>query len=625
MNGSRDSVAATAAGGEARIGRAFRRSLGVLAGAAILVVLAFALRAWLNPEAPVVPEAEPVDLERLLADAAPPAPPARAWRDIAAEAGIDFVHDSGATGDRLLPETMGGGVAVLDFDRDGRFDLLFVDSGPWAAPWPFTGPRPGFDTLRLYRNLGENRFEEVTRAAGLAGDHGYGMGVAVGDVDADGWPDLLLTSVGANRLFRNRDGRFVDDTVAAGVAGDPDAWSSSAAFFDADGDGDLDLFVANYVVWSREIDFEVDYRLTGIGRAYGPPTNFAGTQSYFYRNDGTGHFEEVAAAAGLAVTSAATGAAVGKGLAVAPVDLEGDGDVDLVVANDTVRNFAFVNDGRGRFAELGTELGLGFDRNGHATGAMGIDTARPFDDGGLAIGIGNFANEMSSLYLSRDGVSFADEAIGRGIGAPSRSALTFGLFFFDYDLDGRLDFLQANGHVENDINRVQASQRYAQAAQLFWNCACPRGFVPVPGQALGDLARPIVGRGAAYLDVDGDGTLEVVLTQTGGAPLLLRQAEPAPGAWLRVQPLGDDGLGPVLGAEVEVETGGRRQRQVLTRTRSYLSQVEPVLTFGLGDAVEAERVRVRWPDGRQRELEAVPANRLLRPLPPGPNPPERGP
>lgn len=486
-------------------------------------------------------------------------------------------------------------------------------------PWPFAAGRPGFNTLRLYRNLGNGRFEETTLAAGLTGDHGYGMSVAVGDVDGDGWPDLFLANVGGNRLFRNREGRFAEDP-AAGVAGGLDTWSSSAAFFDADADGYLDLFVANYVQWSREIDFEVDYRLTGIGRAYGPPSNFAGTQPYFYRNDGSGRFEEVTSAAGLFVRNSATGEAMGKGLAVVPVDLEGDGDLDIVVANDTVRNFAFINDGSGTFTEQGTELGLGFDRNGHATGAMGIDFAQPFGDESLAIAIGNFANEMSSLYLSPDGYAFADEAIGRGIGAPSRSALTFGLFFFDYDLDGRSDFLQVNGHVENNINQVQASQRYAQQAQLFWNCACAQSFIEVPRAQTGDLASPIVGRGASYLDIEGDGVLELVLTQVGGPPLLLKQATKPAGEWLRLQPLmrpdGSPAIGAVVEVEVRVGAGGLVQRQTLMSTRSYLSQVEPVLTFGLGDAAEAERVLVRWPDGRQLEMNAVQSRQFLAPVPP---------
>lgn len=615
-----DQKTPTTRAAEAKIGRAFRRSLGVLAGAAGLTGLALVVIWVLDREPPAPPDAGPVDLDRLLAAEPLPEPPMVTWRDVAAEAGIDFTHDSGATGDRLLPETMGGGVAVLDYDRDGRFDLLFVDSGPWSTPWPFAEARPGFDTLRLYRNRGDGRFEEVTAAAGLAGDHGYGMGVAVGDVADDGWPDLFLGNVGGNRLFRNEEGRFSDATEAAGVAGGGQTWSSSAAFFDADADGDLDLFVVNYVVWSPAIDFEVDYRLTGIGRAYGPPMNFAGTQPYFYRNDGTGRFAEATEAAGLTVRNAATGEAAGKGLAVVPVDLDDDDDIDLVVANDTVRNFAFLNDGRGVFTEAGTELGLGFDRNGMATGAMGIDAAHPFDDGSLAIGIGNFANEMSSLYVSPDGLGFADEAIGRGIGAPSRAALTFGLFFFDFDLDGRADFLQANGHVENDINRVQASQRYAQPAQLFWNCDCAQSFIEVPAATLGDLAQPIVGRGAAYLDLDNDGALELVLTQIGGPPLLLRRTEAPAHGWLRIQPLTAEDGGAALGAEVRVETmdqtGARVQRQTLMRTRSYLSQVEPVLTFGLGENDVADRVLVRWPDGRQLELDAVPVNQFLRLAPP---------
>nr|WP_240956467.1 FG-GAP-like repeat-containing protein [Wenzhouxiangella sp. XN79A] len=508
---------------------------------------------------------------------------------------------------------MGGGVAVLDFDLDGDPDLLFVNSGHWPDAPDGTA---AVDTLRLYRNDG-GRFAEVTAESGLAGAHGYGMGVAVGDVDGDGRDDVFLTAVGPNRLFLNRPDGFVEAGDAAGVVGGETAWSTSAGFFDADADGDLDLLVLNYVEWSRAIDFEVDYRLTGIGRAYGPPTNFAGTQPYFYRNRGDGTFDEVAEAAGLHVTNSATGTAVGKGLALMPTDLDGDGDLDVVVANDTVRNFAYINRGDGTFEEAGTLLGLGFDRNGMATGAMGIDAVR-LDDA-LAIGIGNFANEMSSLYVSRDGTTFADEAIGRGIGAPSRAALTFGLFFFDYDLDGRLDFMQANGHVENEIHRVQASQRYAQSAQLFWNCGpdCRPPFVQVPATAIGDLARPIVGRAAAYADFDGDGRLELVLTQIGGAPLLL-DGDPAPEAgWLRVSLEGPPGNPRGIGAEITVTIDGRDQQRTIMPTRSYLSQVEPVASFGLGNAERVDRIRVRWPDGRVGERSDVAADRTITLVHPG--------
>ena len=593
------------------IGIAFRRSLIALALIAILVLLiwtALALRG--GREAAPVEESAP-DLARLLERTEGPEAPPAPYVDIAADVGIDFVHVNGATGDRLLPETMGGGVAVIDYDLDGDPDLLFVNSGRWPdATVDAPADPPAVDTLRLYRNDG-GRFTEVTASAGLVGDHGYGMGAAIGDVDGDGRDDVFLTTVGANRLFVNRPDGFVETTGTAGVAGADNAWSTSAGFFDADADGDLDLLVLNYVEWSRAIDFEVDYRLTGIGRAYGPPTNFAGTQPYFYRNRGDGTFDEIAEAAGLHVTNTATGTAVGKGLALMPRDLDGDGDLDVVVANDTVRNFAYINRGDGTFEEAGTLLGLGFDRNGMATGAMGIDAVR-LDDA-LAIGIGNFANEMSSLYVTRDGRTFADEAIGRGIGAPSRAALTFGLFFYDYDRDGRLDFMQANGHVENEINRVQASQRYAQAAQLFWNCGagCRPPFVPVPASSIGDLARPIVGRGAAYADFDGDGRLELVLTQIGGAPMLL-DGDPAPAAGaLRVALDGLPGNPRGIGAEVAITIDGRDQQRIIMPTRSYLSQVEPVATFGLGPADRVDRVRVRWPDGRVSERTDVAADQAL--------------
>ncbi len=603
------------------IGVAFRASLIALLALLVIAGAIWGLRSWLSGG-----EAEPVvepdrDLDRLLRVAPVRDAPRAAWRDVAAEVGIDFVHVNGATGDRLLPETMGGGVAVIDFDLDGDPDLLFVNSGHWPdAP---VGAEP-VDTLRLYRN-DAGRFVEVTDETGLAGAHGYGMGAAIGDADGDGRDDVFLTTVGPNRLFLNRAEGFVDATDSAGVSGGEAAWSTSAGFFDADADGDLDLMVLNYVEWSREIDFEVDYRLTGIGRAYGPPSNFAGSQPYFYRNLGDGRFEEVGLEAGLHVTNPATGEAVGKGLALMPADLDRDGDLDVMVANDTVRNFAYLNRGDGTFEEAGTLLGLGFDRNGLATGAMGID-AEFLDDEAMAIGIGNFANEMSSMYVSRDGVSFADEAIGRGIGAPSRAALTFGLFFLDYDLDGRLDFLQVNGHVENEIHRVQASQRYAQPAQLFWNCGpdCAPPFVLVPAEATGDLARPVVGRGAIYLDFDGDGRLEVLVTQIAGPPMLLDRGSPAASSeqapdpsnadarWLRVALDGPPGNPRGIGARVEIEADGRRQVRSIMPTRSYLSQVEPVATFGLGEAGRVDRVTVTWPDGTTSERTGVPADRELR-------------
>ncbi|MDE0190905.1 MAG: VCBS repeat-containing protein, partial [Gammaproteobacteria bacterium] len=397
--------------GEDRIRRALRLSL-VFAGAiAVLVVAVF----WLTTR-------EPADEPPAEHQPAGPNEPIRAvstlprlaFTDITREAGIDFVHDAGAYGERLLPETMGGGVAFFDYDNDGDQDLLFVNSTTW--PWR---PQPAtLPTSKLYRNRGDGTFEDVSEATGMAFAL-YGMGVATGDFDGDGFVDVFVTAVGENRLFRNLSGeRFVDVTAGAGVSGSEDAWSTSAAFVDIDGDGDLDLFACNYVAWSPEIDREVDYRLTGIGRAYGPPTDFPGTDSYLYRNDG-GKFVDVSEDAGVRVSNPSTGQPVGKALAVAPVDVDGDRRPDLVVANDTVRNFLFLNQGEGRFREAGVEMGLAFDAGGASTGAMGVDAARFDNDDKLAVVIGNFANEMSSFYVARPGEGlFSDDAIVSGVGAP---------------------------------------------------------------------------------------------------------------------------------------------------------------------------------------------------------------
>lgn len=605
---------------------AFWRSVKMMAVAivlALVVVLGLGLiRSFFAEPEVVVTEDATVDLSGLLSPIDEPNPTPADFEDITKAAGIDFVHNSGAFGERLLPETMGGGVAFFDFNNNGHQDLLFINSNEWA----FLEDRQPGQTVVLYMNDGKGQFRDVTEEVGLAGLDAYGMGVAVGDYDGDGWVDVFITTVGENRLFRNKSGVFVETTQTAGVAGPKNAWSTSAAFFDANQDGFLDLFVANYVVWSREIDIEVDYRLTGIGRAYGPPSNFQGTQPELYINQGDGTFVEVAEQAGLHVKHPTTGFGVGKGLAVAPVDINHDGRIDLVVANDTTRNFVYLNQTRlnqtdanqkdsgkssndgvmgVRFEEVGTELGMGFDRNGMATGAMGIDFAHYNNDDSLAIAIGNFANEMSSFYVSQgQRAQFNDQSIGVGIGGPTRLALTFGVLFFDYDLDGRLDYLQANGHVENDINRVQSSQRYRQPAQLFWNCggACERPFSQVPEGQIGDLATPIVGRGAAYADINQNGLMDVVLTQVGGPPILLKNQTQTDHQWIG---LVLEGLAPnwqAIGAKVTLKRG----REIMTRhvmpTRSYLSQVALPVHFGLGASGAIDEIVITWPDGYEQVL-----------------------
>ncbi len=449
---------------DAVVGRAIWRSLIALA---IILILGGAAFLALRRK----PEAKPTQMTSITAPTSPtrsvPDVPEAKFTDVTAASGVNFAHYSGAYGDKLLPETMGGGVAFFDFDNDGDADLLFINGTDW--PWaPKKSPKP--PTMALYRNDGKGRFEDLTSGSGLDVSF-YGMAPAVGDIDNDGLVDVFVTGVGGNRLFRNLGGgKFADVTTDSGLAGLPSDWSSCAAWFDYDNDGKLDLFVGHYVRWSREIDFEVGYKIDGTTRAYGQPMSFQGAFPSLYHNDGGGKFSDVSAKSGVQVKNTSTDVPVAKTLGVAPVDLNGDGWMDFVVANDTVQNFVFTNAHDGTFKEIGALSGVAFDANGQTRGAMGIDTARYRNDGTLGIGIGNFANEMTAMYVSqRDPCSFTDEAIQEGVGPASRLLLKFGLFFFDYDLDGRLDLLTSNGHLEEEIAKIQASQKYHQPAQLFWN------------------------------------------------------------------------------------------------------------------------------------------------------------
>ena len=545
------------------------------------------------------------------------------FTDVTEKAGIHFQHVNGATGRKLLPETMGSGVVVLDFDGDGRPDLFFVNS----CPWPGFAQSPNTTTSALYRNNADGTFTDVTAEIGLTAEL-YGLGATAGDYDNDGFPDLFVTAIGGCRLFHNEatptGRRFVDVTHSAGVgvpANWPDArgmdflkWQrdvsfpASATWLDYDGDGRLDLFVCNYVGWSPAADLGTNAVLPNGVRSYVPPTQFAGTYCQLFRNIDGNRFEEVSASAGIHVSEPERGTGpvrpVGKALGVVVCDPDRDGWPDLLVANDTVRNFFFHNvpDGRGgrKYEEIGLLSGVAY-ADGRPRGGMGIDAAelRP---GRLGVVVANFTNEPNTLMTltKPDQLLFRDTADTEGLAGPSRALMKFGAFFFDYDHDGRNDLFTCNGHLEPEIASARPNQTHAQSAQLFWNCGQTDGpaYRLVPKTPTNqDLFRPIVGRGCAFLDFNGDGNLDIVVTENNGPARLYQNENRTGNHWVRFVLRGDGVRSnrDALGAEVELEAGGEVRQWYVTGSRGYLSQSELEITAGLGSTQTIDRVTVRWP------------------------------
>jgi len=531
--------------------------------------------------------ASQIPLETLLAS---PATPGFRFVDVTSSAGIQFRHNSGAYGGKLLPETLGSGCAFFDYDSDGWQDILLVN----GADWP--GHKREGSTLKLYRNNRNGTFSDVTRAAGLDLEM-YGMGVAVGDYNNDGYPDILITCVGQNRLFKNTSkGIFVDVTKSSGLAG-RQALSTSAIWFDFDRDGLLDLFVCNYVKWSPEHD--VFCSLDGKNKSYCTPEAYRGETCWLFHNRGDGTFEDVTASSGIFDSSS-------KSLGVAMLDYDQDGWPDLLVANDTQPNKLYRNQRNGTFKDVAVEAGIAFSAEGKARAGMGVDVA-DFDNSGTpGVAITNFDNEMIGLYRVSNG-NFADVATQSGVGLPSKNTLGFGCVFLDADLDGSLDLAVVNGHIDDTVRNVRGVG-YAQPPQLFLNNG--KGALhDAAAEIGGGFSQPKVGRGLAYGDFDRDGDLDLLMTTNHGPAYLYRNDQLAGNRSIRFRLVGTKSNRDGIGASLKIFHNGSIQSRLVKGGSSYLSQSELPVTFGVGKQDKINRVVIQWPSGRTEEYKDLTTGR----------------
>jgi hypothetical protein len=509
-------------------------------------------------------------------------------KDVTAQAGIDFRHNSGAYGGKFLPETLGSGCAFLDYDSDGYPDILLVNSMDWP------GHKRIRSALKLYKNNRNGTFSDVTRAAGLDIEL-YGMGVAVGDYNNDGFPDILITCVGQNHLFLNTGkGTFRDVSKSSGL-GSRTAFSTSALWFDYDRDGHLDLFVCNYVNWSPEHD--VFCSLDGKNKSYCTPEAYRGETCWLFHNRGDGTFEDVTAASGIFDTSS-------KSLGVAMLDFDQDGWPDLFVANDTQPNKLYRNLRNGKFKDAAVEAGLAFSADGKARAGMGVDVGDFENSGRPGIAITNFDNEMVGLYRSPSAGQFDDASLAAGVGGPSKTTLGFGCGFADLDLDGRLDLVIANGHIDDTVRNIRGNVGYAQPPHLFLNLGNGK-FQDVVNSLGGDFAAPRVGRGLAFADFDRDGDVDVLLTTNNGPAYLFRNDLHSGSRALRLRLTGTKSNRDAIGAVVRIYHGGESQMRTVRGGSSYLSQSELPLTFGVGKSDRVDRLAVEWPSGATQEFKNV--------------------
>ncbi len=517
--------------------------------------------------------------------------PAPLFVDVLAEAGIDVTHENGARGERHLPETTAGSAGWIDHDGDGLYDLYLVSGNLHPEGG---GSGNGAARNRLYRNLGGGRFADVTERAGV-GDTGYGTGLAVGDYDGDGRSDLYVANYGRNVLYHNQgDGRFRDVTSTAGVEGG--GWSSSAAFFDCDGDGDLDLYVCRY------LDYDPTRKCEEEGMpVYCGPRAFQGLPDLLYRNRGDGSFEDISIAAGIALG----GPEEGKSLGVVVLDHDGDGDSDVYVTCDTVRNLLFRNHGDGTFKEVGLLANVAYSNEGSPQAGMGVDAGDVDLDGHADLVVTNFADERNALYLSEGPGYYTEMSAAFGLGEPSFVPLGFGVLLFDFDLDSDLDLYVANGHIQDNIASRIPGRTFPQRDQLFENEA-GRRFVEISKRAGPWFDELHLGRAAAGADFDGDGDEDLVVLNVGGRPALLRN-DGGKGHWIGFALEGTRSNRDGYGTRVTVTA--RRGGESVTRVfecrsaRSYAAACDPRVRCGLGTgAVVVERASFRWPSGATQEL-----------------------
>jgi hypothetical protein len=514
------------------------------------------------------------------------------FADVTAKSGIDFVHKSGASREKYMVETFGSGVAWIDYDNDGFADLYFVNGAPGAAN-------------ALYHNNRDGTFKDVTPQAGVAGDGAgkgaYKTGVAVGDYDNNGYLDLYVTALGPNILYRNNgDGTFTDVTSAAGVAGGPTEWSTSTGFLDFDRDGRLDLYIVNYLDYRLDQNPYCGLRKEGF-RMYCLPTLFDGTSDRLFHNNGDGTFSDVSKQAGIANPA-------GKGLGIALCDFDRDGDTDIYIANDMVRNFLYRNNGDGTFQDVAYGAGVGFDMSGKPQAGMGTDCADYNGDGLPDIFVTNFAEEPNTLYENRGEVIFEDVSTKAGLGS-GFGPLGFGTKMFDFDNDGDLDLYVTNGHVIDNVKLYQPNLTYAQKDLLYENVG--GRFKDVSQQSGPALQTERVGRGLAVADFDNDGQLDVVITSVGQRPVLLRNQGVQSGNWVVISAKGTKSNRFGLGATVKLETSEGQQVREINNVASYLSSNDTRLHFGLGKAKIIQRIEILWPSGTRQMLKDIAVNQIL--------------